>query len=392
MSWQVEFRAGVWLPQIGWWLDAHFPQVRSFVSHAHSDHIAPHGEILCSAGTSRLMRARMPGERVEHVLPFGQTEQLTPDATITLHPAGHIFGSAQSLIAHETHGSLLYTGDCKLRAGRSAEKCATPRADVLIMETTFGRPHYVFPPTEQVLTEIAAFCAGCLDDGETPFLFGYSLGKSQELLCGLTEAKLPVMLHPQTLRLTRVYEELGMTFPPYREFNAAEVAGHVVICPPQANNSSFLKRVSRRRTAVITGWAMDPGAIYRYQCDAAFPLSDHADYPDLLRFVEAVQRSRVLTLHGFAREFALTLRDRGIEAWAIGEDNQLELGIRSSPPVGTVGSRRDDLEFAGSQGEPASTVCEPGAANCFARFATVAEQVKATPKKLEKIELLRAYL
>src|SRR4051812_27143616 len=217
MPWQVEFHAGVWLPQIEWWLDAHFPQRRSFVSHAHSDHIAPHGEILCSAGTSRLMAARMPGQRTEHVLPFGHTEQFTVDSTVTLHPAGHIYGSAQSLIVHETHGSLLYTGDFKLRRGRSAEACATPQADTLIMETTFGRPHYVFPPTEQVLRDITAFCHSCLDDGDTPVLFGYSLGKSQELLCGLADAKLPVMLHPQVHRLTRIYEELGVSFPAYRE-------------------------------------------------------------------------------------------------------------------------------------------------------------------------------
>jgi DNA ligase-1 len=390
MSWKVEFRAGVWLPQIEWWLDAHFPQSRSFVSHAHSDHIAPHGEILCSAGTSRLMRARMPGARREHVLPFGQTELLTPDSAVTLHPAGHIFGSAQCLIAHDAHGSLLYTGDFKLRQGHSAEKCATPHADLLIMETTFGRPHYVFPPTEKVLADIAAFCAGCLDDGETPFLFGYSLGKSQELLRGLTEARLPVMLHPQTLRLTRVYEEMGMTFPPYREFNADEVAGHVVICPPQAGNSTFLKRVARRRTAVITGWAMDPGAIYRYQCDAAFPLSDHADYPDLLRFVEAVQPKRVLTLHGFAQEFALTLRERGIEAWAIGEDNQLELQITSragfSPPS------EDRTSSEGGLNSRPTSIENTEAPNHFSQFAVVAEHVKATPKKLEKVEYLRAYL
>src|SRR5436309_13885086 len=107
MSWQVEFRAGVWLPQIQWWLDAHFPQRRSFVSYAHSDHIALHGDILCSAGTSRLMQARMPGKRIEHVLPFGQTEQLSLDSDVTLYPAGHIFGSAQSLITHQEHGSFL---------------------------------------------------------------------------------------------------------------------------------------------------------------------------------------------------------------------------------------------------------------------------------------------
>ncbi len=383
MPWQVEFRAGVWLPQIEWWLDAHFPVARSFVSHAHSDHIAPHGEILCSAGTSRLMRARMPGQRVEHVLPFGHGEQLTADCAVTLHPAGHIYGSAQSLLAHDTHGTLLYTGDFKLRPGRSAETCATPRADVLIMETTFGRPHYVFPPTDEILRDIAAFCHGCLDDGETPVLFGYSLGKSQELLCGLAEAKLPVMLHPQTLRLTRIYEELGIVFPSYRDFNDAELAGHVVICPPQVNNSSFLKRIPRRRTAMITGWAMDPGAIYRYQCDAAFPLSDHADYPDLLRFVELVQPSRVLTLHGFAQEFALTLRDRGIEAWAIGEENQLELPIgrtRSGPPASPTFARP-------SPGSQLSTLNSQ-----LTAFAAVAEQVKATPRKLEKIEHLGLYL
>jgi DNA ligase-1 len=386
VAWKVEFRNGVWLPQVGWWLDAHFPVARSFVSHAHSDHVAPHGEILCSAGTSRLMQARMPGKRVEHVLPFGQTEQLTTDASVTLHPAGHIFGSAQCLIAHDLHGTLLYTGDFKLRPGRSSETCATPRADVLIMETTFGRPHYVFPPTERVLADIAGFCHAAIDEGEVPVLFGYSLGKSQELLCGLAEARLPIMLHPQTCRLTRIYEELGRRFPDYREFSAAEVAGHVVICPPQASNGSFLRQIPRRRTAMITGWAMDPGAIYRYQCDAAFPLSDHADFPDLLRFVDAVQPKRVLTLHGFAQEFAMTLRDRGIEAWAIGQDNQLELGMSVSGPG------FQSVEKIESPRAEADAACDPGEANCLSRFALVAEQVKATPKKLEKIEALRAYL
>ena len=328
MAWDVEFRNGVWLPQVGWWLDAHFRVDRSFVSHAHSDHIARHGEILCSAGTSRLLQSRMPGRRIEHVLPFGHTEQLTVDCAVTLHPAGHIFGSAQSLLTHDVHGTLLYTGDFKLRPGRSAEICATPRADVLIMETTFGRPCYVFPPTAVVLADIAAFCHAAIAEGETPVLFGYSLGKSQELLCGLAAAHLPVMLHPQTLKLTRIYTELGIVFPPYREFSAEEVAGHVVICPPQANDSPFLRKIVRRcRTAIVTGWALDRGATYRYQCDAAFPLSDHADFQDLLRFVDAVQPKRVLTLHGFAAEFALTLRERGVEAWAIGEENQLGLGL-----------------------------------------------------------------
>lgn len=327
MSWQVEFHAGVWLPQIAWWLDAHSRQRRSFVSHAHSDHIARHDEILCSAGTSRLLQARMPGRRLEHVLPFGQGEQLTADTTVTLHPAGHILGSTQCLLTHESHGRLLYTGDFKLRPGLAAEPCATPAADVLIMETTFGQPKYVFPPAAQVLADLTAFCQTSLAAGETPVLFAYSLGKSQELLAGLAAAGLPVMLHPQSVRLTQIYEEFGIVFPTYQPFAADELAGHVVICPPQSPASPFLRQILRPRTAVVSGWALDAGAIYRYRCDAAFPLSDHADYPDLLRFVEAVNPRQVFTLHGFAREFAATLRRRGVEAWALGEDNQIELPL-----------------------------------------------------------------
>ena len=383
MPWDVKFLTGsLYLPQLDWWLDAHHPAPRSFVSHAHFDHLAPHQEILCSTGTARLMRARMPGERIEHILPFEQTEQLTPDTSVTLYPAGHIYGSAQSLLTHPEHGRLLYTGDFKLRPGLSAEKCATPRADVLIMETTYGLPHYVLPPTADVLAAIVAFCREAIADGETPVLFGYSLGKSQEMLSSLAGAQLPVMLHPQTLRLTRVYEELGLTFPPYREFSAAEVAGHVVICPPQSRTSAFLKKIPARRTAMITGWALDPGAIHRYQCDAAFPLSDHADYADLLRFVELVQPTRVLTLHGFAREFAATLRDRGLDAWALTHPNQLELSL---PKAGRVGP---DAPSAPSAPDSAPTLTAP---DSFSAFALLAHRLQSTPARLEKTELLRAY-
>jgi DNA ligase-1 len=327
MAWTVQMRGGsIYLPQIDLWCDAHESAPCSFVSHAHFDHLAAHKKIITSEGTRRLMSARMPGERAEIALPFDTPYAFDAETELRLFPAGHIFGSAM-LHATRAGESFLYTGDFKLRPGKSAEPCVAPRADVVVMETTFGVPRYVFPPTEEVLARIVHFCREAIEEGAVPVLFGYSLGKSQELLCGLAEAQLPVMLHPQTLKMTRVYEELGQSFGPFRPFTLTECAGHVVLCPPQSNQSAWLRKIKPRRTAAVTGWAIDPAAVYRYQCDAAFPLSDHADFNDLLKFVELVQPKRVFTVHGQTEAFARTLRERGIEAWALGVDNQLEISL-----------------------------------------------------------------
>lgn len=325
MPWEIHHRKGLWLPQAGWWLDAQSRAERAFVSHAHSDHIARHKEVLCTAVTARLLHARLPGRRAETILPFGRTHELEFGLRATLHPAGHIFGSSQILLEHEDHGSLLYTGDFKLRPGLAAEACATPRADVLVMETTFGLPRYIFPPQEEIVAQLIAFCRQAVAECATPVLLCYSLGKSQEVLRALAPAGLPVMLHSETLRLTRICEQHGLVFPPYREFDALEVPGHVVICPPFS--SSLLDRIPAPRTASITGWALDSGATYRLRTDAAFPLSDHAGFDDLITFVERVQPRRIYTLHGFAREFAQTLRARGWDALAIGQGNQLEFRL-----------------------------------------------------------------
>jgi len=390
MAWDVQYRNGLWLPQIGWWLDAHFPTPRSFVSHAHFDHLAAHGEVLCSEGTARLMQARLPAARAYRTVSFGETIPLDRGATLTLHPAGHIFGSAQCLIAHPEHGRLLYTGDFKLRPGLSAEPCATPAADLLIMETTYGRPQYVFPPTATVLADIRRFCREALQEGETPVLFGYSLGKSQELLSVLTQDGLPVMLHLQTARMTAVYEELGVRFPAYRTFDEAEAPGHVVLCPPQSPQSAFLRRLPRRRTATITGWALDPSIRFRSGCDAAFPLSDHADFPDLLRMVECVQPRRVLTLHGFAADFARTLRERGFDAWAINEDNQLEMALHEPAPAPSPTARPPSSASERPAAAPTAGRVEEDPTD-FGRFAATAEALRTLTGRTDKVMRLAEY-
>src|SRR6478735_6101223 len=231
-------RGGVYLPGPGLWLDPHEPKTgadeRVFVSHAHSDHIGLHREVILSEPTAQLMRARLSGDWQEQVLPFDQAREFTSARgpfRITLLPAGHIFGSAMSLIEAEGQ-SLLYTGDFKLRPGLSAETCQPRHADTLIMETTYGRPVYRFPPTAAVLKGVLRFCREALDNEETPVLLGYSLGKSQELLCGLAEEGLPIVLHGTVYKLTKIYEQFGKCFPAYEKYDSHSARGKVLICPP----------------------------------------------------------------------------------------------------------------------------------------------------------------
>jgi len=332
---RVELSAGsLHLPELGLWLDAHRAQAgaeRVFVSHAHSDHIAAHRAVLLTAPTAALMRTRIRGQRQEHILELNQPKALAQGGTdfrLTLLSAGHILGSAMSLIEAGAE-SLLYTGDFKLRPGFAAEPCDPRPADVLIMETTFGCPRYRFPPAAEVLADIIQFCRAALAGGETPLLLGYSLGKSQELLRGLTGAGLPIMLPGPAHKFAKIYEQFGQTFPPYELFDAETARGKVLICPPNSIRSAAFQSLGKLRTAIVTGWAMDSSCRFRSGTDAAFPLSDHADFAELIEMVERVQPKKIYTVHGFTTEFAATLRDRGWDAQALGRQEQLSFKLAS---------------------------------------------------------------
>jgi len=381
----VRYRRGLELPEHELWLDPHDAKAFAFVSHAHSDHVAAHREVIVSRGTAALMRERIGARRVEHVLEFGEARAFRGCA-ITLIPAGHIFGSAQSFVESDA-GTLLYTGDFKLRPSLSAEPAEWRHAETLIMETTYGLPRYTMPPTVETIARMIDFCREALEEDAVPVLLGYSLGKSQEILCALDAAGLTPMLHDSVFRLTQVYRKLRPGFPcGYERYDPRQIAGKVLVCPPGAARSRMVTQFKRRRVAALTGWALDPGAIYRYQCDAIFPLTDHADYPDLIRYVELVQPKRVLTLHGFAAEFARDLRDRGIEAWPLTED-QMELAL-----TGARVPRSSPGESAASLSESAQPATSADPPDSFARFAAAAEEIGRTTSKLRKTELLAEYL
>ena len=320
-----EYRNGIFLPELNLRLDPRRRAPLAFVSHAHADHACRHERVIATPETLALMRARALKQGQETALPFG-VEREFAGGRIELFPAGHVLGSAQILVTTAS-GRLVYTGDFKLRPGLSCEPPAIRTAEVLIMETTYGLPRYRFPPSKEVTEAIIAFCRDSLSNGAAPVLMAYSLGKAQEVLVALKNTGLPIVVHETIARVVKVYRDYGIDFPDFSTFGEAPFEGKVVITPPSSTAAKALPQVKNVRRAAITGWGLDPSARYRFKCDAVFPLSDHADYEDLFRYVGQVSPRIVYTLHGYAEEFARDLRARGMEAWSLVSNNQLELPL-----------------------------------------------------------------
>lgn len=321
-------QAGLLLPGLGLALDPKGHAKAAFVSHAHSDHTGRHALTFCTRLTSQLMTVRQGKHRGDVITLDFEEPHVWHDHTLRLLPAGHIIGSAMlHLTRHSDGATLLYTGDYKLRAGLSTPPARLIEANTLIMETTFGLPRYEFPPLHELVDQLQTFTRDALEADSTPVLMGYSLGKAQEIIAAIAPLGAPVMLHSSITKLMPICAPEMGKLPAMRAFDAQEASGHIVVVPPMSKRSPALQSLPRLRTAVLTGWALQPSAKYRYGVDAAFPISDHADYPELLRTVELVQPQRIFTVHGYTREFAADLRRLGHDAWTLGEDEQLEMRL-----------------------------------------------------------------
>jgi Cft2 family RNA processing exonuclease len=334
LPYEVRYQRGVHLPALDLWIDARTGRDLAVVSHAHGDHIARHRRSLCTEATRRVLalrtgscrRRRAAGAQAPGTgLAYGE-EVEHRDGVLSLHPAGHVLGSSQVLVSHRGV-RLVYSGDIKLRAAHTAEPLEHIECDVLIVEATFGRPQFRFPPTEEVVRAICDFCLDSVAAGTTPVLYAYSLGKGQEVLSHLAGAGLPLVLCGSLFTVTEIYRAMGVRLPAAQPCGGTLPRGAVVICPPHLRGRSWVERIRPRRTAYISGWAVERGACLRLGSDAAFALSDHADFDELLRYVERSRAQQVYTLFGFAEDLAHQLRRRGVRAEALAANRQLELGL-----------------------------------------------------------------
>ena len=275
------------------------------LSHAHADHAVRKGHIIASPETKRLLEVRY-GVKTAKSLDYGKRMSLGK-MHITLYPSGHILGSAQVLV-ETPRTSLLYSGDIKLRTGYSCRSIEIPQAENLIVEATFGTHLFQWPKKERIEQQIFDFIEKSLVGSRTPVFMAYSLGKSQELLALLARKKIPVSVSKTVWKMSKVYEEFGVDLGNYSLYADERTLPGVLIVPPQ--KARFVD-VENPSFATVSGWALTR----RWNDGSSqIPLSDHADFGELLRYVDSVKPLTVWTTHGYAKELARALRHRGYDA------------------------------------------------------------------------------
>jgi DNA ligase-1 len=309
---------GLYCPALEAALDPPVAAARAIVSHAHSDHAAPgHGELWATPETIAVYRRRNPdwaGQARE--LPYGKRLERN-GVTLEFCPAGHVLGSAQ--VYFEGDGrSLLFTGDFRRRLSRTAVPAAAPPAGILATETTFGLPVFRFPERRVIEERLVSVCRQAFDEEKVPVLLAYGFGKAQEVALALTEAGIPTVLHGAAWKLLPEFEAAGHAFPISRAYETGPARpGEALVVPPSCARTPVVRNVKRRRIVYLSGWAMREASRADFDADVLLPMSDHADFPELLEHVAEVAPERVVTLHGYARDFARILLSRGVAAEAL---------------------------------------------------------------------------
>jgi putative mRNA 3-end processing factor len=298
-------------------VDPWAPVDRAVITHAHGDHARPgSGAYLASAEGERVLRTRLGPEARIRTVAFGEPVEVG-GVRVSLHPAGHVLGSAQVRVEHRGEVWVV-SGDYKTEPDPTCSPFEPVRCHTFVSESTFGLPIFRWPPQAEVFAAIDAWWRANAAAGRASLLFGYALGKAQRLLAGLDPAAGPIHTHGAVERLVDDYRACGIALPPTRYVGDGPPdggwGGAMVVAPPSAFGTPWMRRFGAASTAFASGWMRVRGHRRRRAVDRGFVLSDHVDWPSLLGAVEATGASRVLVTHGYREPVVRFLRERGLEA------------------------------------------------------------------------------
>lgn len=320
---------GIYCPKADVYLDPWKPVPKALVSHGHSDHASwGHGSYLCTTSAAPVIKHRLNLSGNLQTIDYGKPLSIN-GVEFSFYPAGHIPGSAQIRVAHQ--GEVwVFSGDYKLENDGISEPFEPLKCHTFITESTFGLPVYKWKPQKEVFGDINDWWRRNLATGKVAILAGYALGKSQRILKNVDPSIGKIFVHGAVDSLTQILRARHPDLPPTiyvtSEMKKKDFEGALVLCPPSAIGTPWLRKFDPYSLGIASGWMGLRGARRRRGADRGFILSDHADWTDLNRAVEATGAQRVFVTHGYSEVFAHWLSEKGIEAKVVRTRFEGELG------------------------------------------------------------------
>jgi putative mRNA 3-end processing factor len=308
---------GLYCPAGDFYIDPWKPVDKAIVTHSHSDHAYRGSKrYLVATPGEGLARIRLDYGAKIATQNYGKVTSIN-GVKVSFHPAGHILGSAQVRVEYK--GEIwVISGDYKLTPDATCEPFEAVRCHNFITEATFGLPIYRWSPTEQIFDEINTWWRRNQEKEKASVLFAYALGKSQRVMNGIDRSIGRIFTHGSVETLTRAYREAGVDLPPTTYVgsvsNKKDFVGSLIVAPPSAQGTTWLRRFGAHSTGFASGWMMIRGARRQRAADRGFVLSDHADWPELNQAIKASGAETVYVTHGFAPEVVRWLNETGINA------------------------------------------------------------------------------
>lgn len=311
---------GIYCAQADVYIDPWKPVNKAIITHAHADHARPgHQHYLAHKDSLPVMRHRLGQDIRTQGLDYGEVINIK-GVKLSLHPAGHIPGAAQ--VRLEYRGEIwVVSGDYKLQPDPFTRDFEAVSCHHFITESTFGLPVYRWPAADEVFEEIRQWHLANREKGRVSVLGAYSLGKAQRVMAGLAEFA-PIYTHGAIENTNEVLRKQGLALPETRYIDAdvgkKELSGALVICPPSAIGSAWMRKLGPTSTGFCSGWMTLRGTRRRRAADRGFVLSDHADWDGLNRAVRATGAENIYVTHGYKDLFSRWLREEyGLNARAV---------------------------------------------------------------------------
>ncbi len=308
---------GLYCPVADIYIDPWVAVPRAVITHAHADHLQPGcASYLVARDGLPVARARLGDAAAIETVAYGEPIHMN-GVELSLHPAGHILGSAQVRLAYQGEVAVV-SGDYRPGPSATCAPFEPVRCHTFVSESTFGLPIFRWAPDAEVFADINTWWAANTRAGRPSLLFGYALGKAQRLLAGVDPTIGPIYTHGAVERLVAAYRAGGVALPPTRPVadstRGTNWAGALIVAPPWAHQSPWTRRFGAAPTGLASGWMRIRGTRRWRAVDRGFVLSDHADWPGLLDVIAATGASEVWVTHGYTSVLARWLRERGTDA------------------------------------------------------------------------------